>query len=228
MTQNPDEKPFWLQPPHVILFDLIRLHRLKPWDVNVAFLLNSFLAEMKKSGYIDFTASGTALLSSAVIHRMKSEFVLKLEEPPKPQLERINEDVPPPLPLPIRYEFVSASAEQLLRALEQVLQSEKAVLAKQKNPILLPTQLAEGLDEFLIDIDQRLEDFYLHLRKLSRRSSLISFVKLTRGLPIVEVVRRFIMVLFLACQNRLVLFQDQAFGDITMRLTGMVSQVGAE
>jgi len=212
----------------VILFDLIRLHRLKPWDVNVAFLLNSFLAEMKKSGYIDFTASGTALLSSAVIHRMKSEFVLKLEEPPKPQLERISEDVPPPLPLPIRYEFVSASAEQLLRALEQVLQSEKAVLAKQKNPILLPTQLAEGLDEFLIDIDQRLEDFYLHLRKLSRRSSLISFVKLTRGLPIVEVVRRFIMVLFLACQNRLVLFQDQAFGDITMRLTGMVSQVGAE
>jgi len=228
LTQNPDEKPFWLQPPHVILFDLIRLHRLKPWDVNVAFLLNSFLAEMKKSGYIDFTASGTALLSSAVIHRMKSEFVLKLEEPPKPQLERISEDVPPPLPLPIRYEFVSASAEQLLRALEQVLQSEKAVLAKQKNPILLPTQLAEGLDEFLIDIDQRLEDFYLHLRKLSRRSSLISFVKLTRGLPIVEVVRRFIMVLFLACQNRLVLFQDQAFGDITMRLTGMVSQVGAE
>jgi len=228
LTQDPNENPFWLQPPHVILFDLIRLHRLKPWDVNVAFLLNSFLAEMKKSGYIDFTASGTALLSSAIIHRMKSEFVLKLEEPPKPQLERINEDVPPPLPLPIRYEFVSASAEQLLRALEQVLQSEKAVLAKQKNPILLPTQLTDGLDEFLIDIDQRLEAFYLDLRKLSRRSSLISFVKLTRGLPIVEVVRRFIMVLFLACQNRLVLFQDQAFGDITMRLTGMVSQVGAE
>jgi len=212
----------------VILFDLIRLHRLKPWDVNVAFLLNSFLAEMKKSGYIDFTASGTALLSSAIIHRMKSEFVLKLEEPPKPHLERISEDVPPPLPLPIRYEFVSASAEQLLRALEQVLQSEKAVLAKQRTPILLPTQLTDGLDEFLIDIDQRLEAFYLDLRKLSRRSSLISFVKLTRGLPIMEVVRRFIMVLFLASQNRLVLFQDQTFGDITMRLTGMVSQVGAE
>jgi len=228
LTQDLNEKPFWLQPPHVILFDLIRLHRLKPWDVNVAFLLNSFLAEMKKSGYIDFTASGTALLSSAIIHRMKSEFVLKLEEPPKPQLQRINEDVPPPLPLPIRYEFVSASADQLLRALEQVLQSEKAVLTKQKSPLLLPTQLTDGLDEFLTDIDQRLEAFYLHLRKLSRRSSSISFVKLTRGLPIVEVVRRFIMVLFLACQNRLVLFQDQAFGDITMRLTGMVSQVGAE
>lgn len=228
MNQTVTEKPFWLQPPHVILFDLIRLHRLKPWDVNVALLLNSFLAEMKKHGYIDFTASGTALLSSAIIHRMKSEFVLKLEDPPKPKQERIDEDVPPPLPLPIRYEFVSASAEQLLKALEQVLQSEKAVLAKQKNAILLPPQLTEGLDEFLVDIDQRLEAFYLHLRKLSNESSTISFVKLTRGLPIVEVVRRFIMVLFLACQNRLLLYQDQAFGDITIRLLGASPQVGAE
>lgn len=228
MTEQPTEKPFWLQPPHVILFDLIRLHRLKPWDVNVTFLLNSFLAEMKKSGYIDFTASGTALLSSAMIHRMKSELVLKLEEPPKPQLQRIDEEVPPPLPLPIRYEFVSASAEQLLRALEEVLESERAVLAKQKSPILLPLQLTDGLDEFLTDIDQRLEAFYLHLKGLSRKNPSISFLRLSRGLPIVEVVRRFIMVLFLACQERIVLFQGQEFGDITIRLTEMVSQVGAE
>jgi len=228
LTEYVSEKPFWLQPPHVLLFDLIRLHRLKPWDVNITFLLNSFLAEMKKSGYIDFTASGTALLSSAVIHRMKSELVLKLEEPPKPQLQRISEEVPPPLPLPIRYEFVSASAEQLLRALEEVLESERAVLAKQKNPILLPAQLTDGLDEFLTDIDRRLEAFYLHLKELSSKSPSISFVTLTRGLPIVEIIRRFIMVLFLACQKRLVLYQDHEFGDIAITLTRTVSQVGAE
>lgn len=227
MTQSPNEKPFWLQPPHLILFDLIRLHRLKPWDVNVTFLLNSFLAEMKKSGYIDFTASGTALLSSAIIHRMKSEYVLKLEEPPRPQPPRINEAIPPPLPLPIRHEFVSVSVEQLLRTLEEVLESEKVILARQKKAIFLPAQLTGELDEFLTDIDQRLEIFYLHLKELSRKTSLISFVKLTRGLPIVEVVRQFIMILFLACQNRLVLFQDREFGDIAIRLTEMVPQVGA-
>jgi len=154
--------------------------------------------------------------------------VLKLEEPPKPQLERIDEEIPPPLPLPIRYEFVSASAEQLLRALEEVLESERAVLAKQKSPLLLPAQLTDGLDEFLTDIDQRLETFYRRLKELSKRSSLISFVKLTRGLSVVEVVRRFIMVLFLACQNRLILLQDQGFRDITIRLTEANSPVGAE
>lgn len=228
MTESLQERPFWLQPPHVILFDLIRLHRLKPWDVNVTFLLNSFLAEMKKTGYIDFTASGTALLSSAIIHRMKSEYVLKLEEPPRAPMPRIDEAVPPPLPLPIRHEFVSVSVEELLRTLEEVLQSERVMLAKRKSPILLPAQLKEELDEFLTDIDQRLESFYLHLKELSRKGALVSFVRLTRGLPLVEVVRRFIMVLFLACQGRLILFQAQEFGDIAIRLAGKVSQVGAE
>jgi len=89
------EKPFWLRPPYVILFDLLRLHRIKPWDVNITYLLNAFLAEMKKQGFIDFSASGTALLSSAMIHRMKSELVLKMEEPPKPPIVRPNEEVPP-------------------------------------------------------------------------------------------------------------------------------------
>jgi len=228
LTEVVNAKPFWLLPPYVILFDLIRLHRLRPWDVNVASLLNSFLAEMKKGGYIDFTASGTALLSSSIIHRMKSEDVLKLEDPPKLPPPRINETVPPPLPLPIRYEFTSASVEQLIRVLEEVLESEKLALAKQKKSIFLPAQLTDGLDEFFTDIDRRLEAFYLRLRQLSKKRSLISFLKLTRGLPIMEIVRQFIMLLFLACQNRLVLLQSQEFGDIAIRLTEIVHHVGAE
>ena len=50
------EKPFWLRPPYMILFDLLKLHRIKPWDVNISYILNAFLAEMKKQGFIDFSA----------------------------------------------------------------------------------------------------------------------------------------------------------------------------
>ncbi|MBS7623932.1 hypothetical protein KEJ39_09740, partial [Candidatus Bathyarchaeota archaeon] len=82
------EKPFWLRPPYLILFDLLRLHRVKPWDVNVSLLLNRFLAEMRERGHLDFSISGTALLSSSIIHRMKSELVLKMEDPPRPQPPR--------------------------------------------------------------------------------------------------------------------------------------------
>mgnify|MGYP001027956030 CR=1 FL=1 len=228
MTYEDNSKPFWLNPPHSILFDLIRLHRIRPWDVNVSFLLNSFLTEMKRSGHIDFTASGTALLSSAIIHRMKSELVLRLEEPPKPQVPRPDEQIPPPLPIPIRYEYMSASIEQLLTALEEVLQAEKIVALKQSKPIVLPSQLTEELDEFLTNIDERLDELYLHLKKLSKKASAISFLTLTKGLSAVEMVRQFILLLFLACQGKLVLIQEQEFGDIIIRLLEMIPRVGAD
>lgn len=228
MTHEENSKPFWLNPPYSILFDLIRLHRLRPWDVNVSFLLNSFLSEMKRSGYIDFTASGTALLSSAIIHRMKSELVLRLEEPPKPPVPRPDEQIPPPLQIPIRYEYMSASVEQLLTALEEVLQAEKIIALKQSKPIVLPSQITEDLDEFLTNIDERLEEFYMRLKKLSKKASGISFVSLTKGLSAVEMVRDFILLLFLACQGRLVLLQEQDFGDIIIRLLEMMPKVGSD
>ena len=152
-------KPFWLRPPYLILFDLLRLHRVKPWDVDITFLLNSFLAEMKNNGYIDFSASGTALLSSSIVHRMKSELVLKMEEPPKPPPPRLNEEVPPPLPFPIRFEYTATSVAEILRTLQEVLNNEKLILAK-KPFILSPPSVFEHIDEFLARIEENIDDFY--------------------------------------------------------------------
>ena len=64
------EEQFWLRQPYAVLFDLLHLHRVKPWDVNLASLLGNLMGEMKTRGFIDFSVSGTALLSSAVLLRM--------------------------------------------------------------------------------------------------------------------------------------------------------------
>jgi len=211
------EKPFWLRAPYVVLFDLLRLHRIKPWDVNITYLLNSFLAEMKKQGFIDFSASGTALLSSSMIHRMKSELVLKMEEPPKPPIARPNEEVPPPLPFPIRFEYTSTSIEQVLTILEEVLKRECIALADRKS-LLSPPEILEQMDEFLANIEKNIEVFYTALlRKASKRPTL-SFVGLTRGRSLLDAVRAFIMLLFLVMQNRVSLSQREEHGDIIISL----------
>lgn len=211
------EKPFWLRAPYVVLFDLLRLHRIKPWDVNITYLLNSFLAEMKKQGFIDFSASGTALLSSSMIHRMKSELVLKMEEPPKPPVARPNEEVPPPLPFPIRFEYTSTSIEQVLTILEEVLKRESIALADRKS-LLSPPEILEQMDEFLANIEKNIEAFYAALlRKASKRPTL-SFVGLTRGRSLLDAVRAFIMLLFLVMQNRVSLSQREEHGDIIISL----------
>ena len=210
-------KPFWLRPPYLILFDLLRLHRIKPWDVDIAELLNSFMAEMKKNGFVDFSASGTALLSSSVVHRMKSEIVLKMEEPPKPPIPRPNEEVPPPLPFPLRFEYTSTSVVEVLRTLQEALASERAVLAK-KPFVLSPPSVFEQFDQFLANIEENIEDYYAQLIKLSIRGLPLSFKDLVRDQPFLEVVRVFIMLLFLAQQKKIILTQDDVSSDLFIRL----------
>jgi segregation and condensation protein A len=207
------EKPFWLRAPYTILFDLLRLHRIKPWDVNITYLLNAFLAEMKKQGFIDFSASGTALLSSSMIHRMKSELVLKMEEPPKPPIARPNEEVPPPLPFPIRFEYTSTSIEQVLSVLEEVLKRESVALADRKS-LLSPPEILEQMDEFLANIEKNIEVFYASLLRKASGSATLSFLQLTREATLLDAVRAFIMLLFLVMQNRVSLSQKEDRGDI--------------
>jgi len=210
-------KPFWLRPPYLILFDLLRLHRIKPWDVDITFLLNSFLGEMKKNGYIDFSASGTALLSSSIVHRMKSELVLKMEEPPKAPVPKPNEEIPPPLPFPLRFEYTSTSVAEILGALQKVLTNEKIFLEK-KPFILSPPSVFEQLDEFLAHIEENIQDFYAELIKLSTRRSPLSFKDLVKNQSLLEVVRVFIMLLFLANEKKILVTQDEERSDILIRL----------
>ena len=210
-------KPFWLRPPYLILFDLLRLHRVKPWDVNITELLNSFLAQMKEHGYIDFSASGTALLSSSVVHRMKSEIVLKMEEPPKPPLPKPDVEVPPPLPFPLRFEYTSTSVAEILHTLQEVLMNEKAVLEK-KTFILSPPSVFEQFDEFLANIEENIQDYYAELIKLSIRGLPLSFRELVKGQTFIEAVRAFVMLLFLAHQKKILLSQDESGSDLLIRL----------
>ena len=211
------DKPFWLRPPYAILFDLLRVHRLKPWDVDLNNILNSFLAQMNERGYIDFPASGIALLSSSIIHRLKSEAVLKMEEPAKPPQPKPQDYVPPALPMPIRFEYTSTSISEVLKALEQVLESERLVLSEKKS-ILSPPAILEHLDEFMMDIEGRIEQFYSTLLKTGRGGRSISFLGLTGDRSFLDVVRYFLMLLFLTVERKVTLHQDKEFGDIHIRV----------
>jgi segregation and condensation protein A len=206
-----------MRPPYLILFDLLRLHRIKPWDVDIAELLNSFMAEMKKNGFVDFSASGTALLSSSVVHRMKSEIVLKMEDPPKPPVPRPNDEVPPALPFPLRFEYTSTSVAEILHTLQEALEYEKAVLAK-KPFILSPPSVFEQFDQFLANIEENIENYYGHLIKLSIRGLPLSFKELVRDQTFLEAVRIFIMLLFLANEKKIILTQDENGSDLYVRL----------
>ncbi|MGQ9542998.1 MAG: hypothetical protein ACUVTM_02745 [Candidatus Bathyarchaeia archaeon] len=211
------EKPFWMNPPHNILFDLLRLHRIRPWDVNISNILNSFLHEMKTRGYIDFSASGTALLSSSIIYRMKSELVLKMEEPPKPPVQRPQEEVPPPLPFPIRFEYTTISISEILTAVEEVLKSELQLIGKTARELTL-TPVPEALDDFITNIQEHLERLYSKLIQDYGDCEEISFKMLTADMNMRDLVRTFILILFLATKGKIFLIQDESHNDVKIRV----------
>jgi chromatin segregation and condensation protein Rec8/ScpA/Scc1 (kleisin family) len=214
-------KPFYLQPPWNILFELHKLEKVKPWHVNISLLLASFLEEMEKCGEVDFRASGVALDSSAFIYMMKSKLLLKLEEPPAPP--KLPPDmVPPPIFLPLRYELTSTTIEQLLDALDSVLKGEKLLPLKPRlEPVLPPpTDILPDIDRYLMEIENLMDSLYGEILNLIAGSPVLGFARLAAGKNRLEAIRTFILLLFLAQSQKILLWQEEEFGEIFISVKG--------
>jgi len=214
------EKPFYFQPPWNILFELHRLQKIMPWDINISFLLRSFLEEMERRGEIDFRASGVALDSSTTIYLMKSKLLLKLEEPP-PLPKAPPDFLPPPLLLPLRYELSSTTIHHLLKVLDEVLKGESLVPSKPRLEPVLPTpEVLPPVDLYLMEIEERMENVYDLLCQLASEAKLILFSEVVAGLERLEAVKTFIILLFLAQRGRVNLWQEEDFGGLYITVTG--------
>jgi chromatin segregation and condensation protein Rec8/ScpA/Scc1 (kleisin family) len=204
-------RPFYLRPPWNILFEISRLEKLTPWNVNIAYLLNSFLREMERMGKVDFRASGVALDSSALIYLMKSKLLLTLQEPPaapKPP----GDFVPPPLFLPLRHELTSTTIQHLLEVLDDVLKGEKlAHIDRVVQQPVLPsfTDLLPQFDAFLQEIELQMDKLYALLVEKVKGAGIIEFGALAKGTTRMEAIQMFILLLFLAQDGKVSLWQNE-------------------
>ena len=215
------KRPFYLQAPWNILFEIHKLEKVKPWNVNISFLLTSFLDEMQKQGDVDFRASGVALDSSAFIYLMKSKLLLKLEEAPAPP--KISPDfIPPPIFLPLRYELTSTTIEQLLEALDSALKGEKMLPLKPRlEPILPPpVDLLPQFDQYLIEIESLMDTLYMEMTHFAKGKPFFSFSRFVSGRDKLSTIHAFILILFLAQRQSIWLWQEEEFGDIFISTEG--------
>jgi len=220
------EKPFYFQPPWNILFELHRLQKIVPWDINISFLLTSFLEEMEKRGEIDFRASGVALDSSTSIYLMKSKLLLKLEEPPAPP-KAPPDFLPPPLLLPLRYELTSTTIQHLLNVLDEVLKGERLPpLEPRLEPLLPPPEILPPLDLYLMEIEERMEKLYGFLRRLATGGKIVVFSKVVVGVEKLEAVKTFIVLLFLAQRGKVSLWQEENLDELYITVLGVPTVEG--
>jgi len=208
---TPIKKPFYLRHPWNILFELSKLDKLTPWNVNIAYLLRSFLSEMERMGQVDFRASGVALDSSALIYLMKSKLLLTLQEPPV-QPKAPQDFVPPPLFLPLRQELTSTTIQNLLEVLDEVLKGEQMLhLDKVVAQPVLPavSDILPQFEMFLAEIEMQMDKLYQVLCDKVKGAGIIEFSSLTKGIAKIEAIRTFILLLFLAQDGKVGLWQDE-------------------
>lgn len=211
MATTVTKKPFYLHPPWNVLFDFHKLEKLIPWNVNVSYLLTSFLEEMERSGQVDFRASGVVLDSSALIYLMKSKLLLTLEEPPPPP-KPPQDFLPPPLFLPLRHELTSTTIRHLLEVLDDVLKGEKLVRFEKADaePILpTPSEIFPQLDLYLMEIELQMEKLYASLVERVKGTGIIEFSTLIKDAGRLEAIRTFILLLFLAQEMKVNLWQNE-------------------
>ena len=216
MTETLTKKPFYLRPPINILFDINRLEKLTPWNVNIAFLLRQFLSEMERMGKIDFRASGVALDSSALIYLMKSKLLLTLQEPPAPPKAPLD-FVPPPLFLPLRHELTSTTIQHLLEVLDEVLKGEKlATIDRVVAQPVLPqaSDLMPQFDKFMAELESQMDNLYAHLIDMVKGAGIIEFTTLIKDILRIDAVRTFILLLFLAQDGLVNLWQNEETEEI--------------
>jgi chromatin segregation and condensation protein Rec8/ScpA/Scc1 (kleisin family) len=225
---TPLRRPFYLRPPWNILFEISKLEKLTPWNVNIAYLLQSFLSEMERMGKVDFRASGVALDSSALIYLMKTKLLLTLQEPPaSPKTPQ--DFVPPPLFLPLRHELTSTTIRHLLEVLDDVLKGEKLISLDRvvAQPVLpAVSDILPQLDIFMMEIELQIEKLYALLLEKVKGAGIIEFSTLTRGIARIESVRTFILLLFLAQDGKVSLWQNEETEEIYIAVGNL--KVGRE
>ena len=205
------KKPFYLREPWEILFKDTKLDKASPWSIDLVYLLTTLLEEMNKVG-IDFRIAGTAINSSVLIYLKKAELLLTMEEPPQAPPDKPDVYVPPPLNLPFRFEFTTTSVSDLIAALEKALTEERRGTTP-KLPVL-PTPIPDFLDmeAYLLEIEERADN--LLERIVGMGVGPFSFFDLIDDRNLLAVVRTFMMLLFLAQQEKIDLYQDEDETDI--------------
>ena len=212
------EKPFYLRPPWEILFKETKLEKISPWSIDLVHLLTTLLEEMSRVG-IDFRAAGTAINSSVLIYLKKAELLLKMEEPPKAPPEKAEIYLPPPVNLPFRFEFTTTTIKDLVEALERALMDESRRSQNRKLPTL-PAPILDlmGIETYLHEIEEHSDNLFERIRLISRSGGALTLSALITEHSWPEVVRVFIMLLFLAQRDKIDLQQDEDETDIKITI----------
>lgn len=213
MTETSPE-PFWFHQPWRVLTDILELQKISPWELDLAELVNGFIGRLLTEEYIDLRICGRALLSAAILLRLKTEYLLEFGREEEEILRVIEEDIfLPPIRPPFRKNIRPTSSAEFIEALRELVFPPKKHIRKHiKGSGSLP--VIPQFDGSSVELTKSMKQVHAQLIEASLDNNPISFVNFVTGMSHIQIIRVFLSLLFLISKGSIRIIQDRQFGDI--------------
>lgn len=202
-----------------ILIELVKHNELNPWDIDIIDIVGKYVEVVKGLKVMDLRVPANIILAASILLRLKSD-MLELGEDvaegmaPEDVAGRPYVSVDPlsvRLRLPPRRRV---TLPELISALEEVMKLKEFRAARLAAPAAeFPLTLNR------VDVEADIEALFVLLTQHVDSSRMLTFSSLyslsQKGDALLDV---FIPLLFLANKNRIVLLQEEFFGEIVIVL----------
>jgi len=232
------KKPFWLEPPYVYLLNVIKSHKLDPWKIDLAGLILSFLELLAEEEEVDFTVSGQILHSASVIHRKKTDSLLKetliqTEEKVKSE-EDLSKELKANIDLltSLRRSKREASLSELAYALKKIIMQKQRAKRKDKKSFKEASReefKKIAIDEYKTDFEKIIFDTYEYVKRYLANGLSIELSWLIRKIldenfsqdlghdrKVIMLVNIVLSLLFLASDQKITIEHDEDNGQIVI------------
>ena len=225
-----------------IIYDLIRVEGMNPWDIDISEISHKFLELLKKLREMDFRISGKVVLASAILLKLKSDRLLEddiaafdslmssMDDPGElldelaldetgPKRERIL--APGLMPRSPQPRKRKVSVYDLIEALEKALEVEwrRPVYVEPKVKIRMPENFVD-MGELIQDVYHKVESYYgtNGLVAEQQKPHRLTFSELIPSDSKEDKVYTFIPLLHLENQRKVDMYQDVHFGEIEIEM----------
>ena len=214
-----------------ILYDLIKKEKMNPWDIDISILTQKYIEIVKKLQEINFSLSGKVILAASLLLKIKSDKLLieniaqfdNLLYPPEEHEEIENyENFPQHIPQPKltiktpQSRKRKVSVNDLVFALQQALEVEQRRKIRKINYETIPDSLK--IPDRKIDMGVKIKDLYQKIKSFLKKQNRITFTELLPSKQKEDVIYTFIPLLHLDSQRKIDMQQEEAFGEIEIKL----------
>ncbi|MFP3279270.1 MAG: ScpA family protein [Candidatus Micrarchaeota archaeon] len=202
-----------------LLIDLVRKNELDPWNVDIIEIADKYIEAVKELKVLDLRIPANIILAASILLHFKSEALyLELEgkqedEEAEETTQRIIPEIPQlsfRLRLPPKRKVTLA---ELIQALDEAMKIKEVKEQKRNEVFTLPIKFENK--DIELELNRVLQEIKMSVDEKGM-TTFSSLAKISKGNDIL--VDLFVPLLYLANREKIILLQEQFFGEIIIVL----------